>query len=118
MAARRRTPEPARHDRFARIEEALSAEIGDRLRQAREERQLSQQEVGEALGYTAAMISAFEKGRRRMKVEDLTRACIALGKQPEYFLQTGRLREGAPAIGGARIGMALRAEVANLPGRT
>jgi transcriptional regulator with XRE-family HTH domain len=70
---------------------------------------MSQQVLGEALGYAPTMISAFENGRRRMKVEDLTRVCIFLGKEPEYFLQTGNARPAVP------VGMAMRAEVASLP---
>jgi transcriptional regulator with XRE-family HTH domain len=79
------------------------------LRRAREEMNLSQKELGEALGYGATMISAFETGRRRMKLEDLTRACIVLDKEPEFFLATEELREPP------RVGLTLRAELAALP---
>jgi transcriptional regulator with XRE-family HTH domain len=100
---------PDREDRYGQIEHALSTGIGARLREARESAGVSQQELGGALGYGAAMISAFEHGRRRMKVEDLSRVCIFLDKEPEYFLQTGNTRRAAP------VGMALRAEVASIP---
>lgn len=109
LAARRATPDaPARHDRYGRIEHALSTEIGARLRAAREAAGVSQQDLGEALGDAPTTISAFEKGRRRMKVEDLARACIVLGKEPDFFLRTESMRA-------APVGMAMRAEVAALP---
>jgi transcriptional regulator with XRE-family HTH domain len=100
---------PGRVDRYERIEHALAAEVGARLRAAREAQGLSQQGLGELLGYGATMISALEKGRRRMKVDDLARACIALGKEPDYFLQTSSVRRVSP------VGMAMRADVAALP---
>jgi Zn-dependent peptidase ImmA (M78 family) len=70
---------------------------------------LSQKELGESLGYGATMISAFETGGRRMKVEDLTRVCIVLNKPPEYFFapQSVQRHEG--------VGLSLRAELAALP---
>src|ERR1700730_17851453 len=77
-----------RLDRYSQIAEELSEEIGTRLREAREQSGLSQAELGGVLGYAPTMISAFETGRRRLKLEDLTRACIALGKAPEFFLRT------------------------------
>lgn len=43
-----------------------------------------------------------------MKVEDLARACIVLGKEPDYFLRTETMRAEP-------VGMAMRAEVAALP---
>jgi transcriptional regulator with XRE-family HTH domain len=98
-------------DRYARMERELSHELGLRLRAAREEAGLSQQEFGEMLGYAPTMISAFEHGRRRMKVEDLTRACIALGKEPDYFLRTKAMARPADV----RVAATLRAEVAALP---
>jgi transcriptional regulator with XRE-family HTH domain len=97
-------------DRFSDLEERLSGQIGARLRQAREDRGLSQKEFGEAMGYKPSMISAFEGGTRRMKIEDLTRACIILDKPPEFFL--GELPEATPEP----VGLSLRADLATLPG--
>jgi Zn-dependent peptidase ImmA (M78 family) len=97
-------------DRFSNLEERLSDQIGGRLRQAREDRGLSQKELGEALGYKPSMISAFESGSRRMKLEDLTRACIVLDKPPEFFLGDISSRTREP------VGLSLRADLATLPG--
>jgi Zn-dependent peptidase ImmA (M78 family)/DNA-binding transcriptional regulator YiaG len=96
-------------DRFTDLEEQLSSQLGGRLRRAREEMQLSQKELGEALGYGPGMISAFENGQRRMKIEDLTRACIVLNRPPEYFLGEAALPASEP------VGLSLRADLAALP---
>jgi transcriptional regulator with XRE-family HTH domain len=85
----------------------LATKIGGALRSAREERGLSQEALGELLGYAPTMISAFETGRRRMKVEDLARASIALDKDPAYFLSLDPVPD-------ATIGLKLRAELQEL----
>src|SRR4051812_39936928 len=97
-------------DRWADLEQQLSQEIGARLRAARGEAGMSQQRLGDLLGYAPNMVSAFETGRRRMKVEDLVRACIALNKEPDYFIRTSPRH---PVVGAT-----LRAEVAQLPQET
>src|SRR4051812_8026465 len=104
-------PGHRRADRYSRIAEGVSEEIGGRLRDAREDAGLSQGALGDMLGYAPTMISAFENGRRRLKLEDLARVCIALGKDPEYFLRTASV---APAAPDPQVGMLLRAEVAEL----
>lgn len=95
-------------DRFSDLEDQLSSQIGGRLRQAREDARLSQKEFGDAIGYGPAMISAFENGQRRMKLEDLTRACIVLDKPPEFFL-------GETPASPEPVGLSLRADLASLP---
>jgi transcriptional regulator with XRE-family HTH domain len=105
---------PADSDRLARylkVEQQLSGELGLRLRAAREERGLSQHDLGEMLGYAAPTVSAFEHGRRRMKIEDLARVCLVLDKEPEYFLRTRELSADGPRL----VAATLRAEVAALP---
>jgi Zn-dependent peptidase ImmA (M78 family)/DNA-binding XRE family transcriptional regulator len=96
-------------DRFGDLETQLSSQLAGRLRQAREDAGLSQKEFGEAMGYAPTMISAFENGHRRMKIEDLTKACIVLDKTPDFFLAT----EGAPAP--EPVGLSLRADLETLP---
>lgn len=71
---------------------------------------LSQTALGEAIGYKASMVSAFENGTRRLKLEDLTKLCVALRKEPEYFLRTQAVRESAPR----QVGLTLRAQLAEL----
>lgn len=95
-----------------RMLDGLTSQIGERLRKARIEAGLSQGELGQALGYAPTMISAFENGRRRMKLEDLARVCIAMNKQPTYFLRTGAVAQVEPEVG---VALKLRAELADLP---
>ena len=85
-------------------------DVGLRIRRAREERGISQAELGTALGYKPAMVSAFENGTRRLKLEDLTKLCVVLDKEPEYFLRTRAVREARPQ----RVGLTLRGELVGL----
>jgi transcriptional regulator with XRE-family HTH domain len=88
----------------------LAVEIGRRIRQARGERGLSQASLGRALGYQPSMISAFESGTRRLKLQDLAKLCVALDKEPEYFLRTKAIREAHRPL----VGLTLRAQLAEL----
>lgn len=49
------------------------------LRQAREKRDLSQAEVGGFLGITASQVSKWERGDRRVDVNDARLYCNAIG---------------------------------------
>lgn len=60
--------------------------IRTRLRQAREDAQLSQAEVGERFGATQVTISDLERGRTRANAADLFRLAGVLGKPVTYFL--------------------------------
>jgi Zn-dependent peptidase ImmA (M78 family)/DNA-binding XRE family transcriptional regulator len=105
------TPDTQRSDRYARMHDHLSSELGLRLRIAREEAGLSQHQLGESLGYAAPTVSAFEHGRRRMKIEDLARVCVVLGKEPDYFLRTRELSANKKVV----VAATLRGELAALP---
>lgn|SRR3989338_1481237 len=63
--------------------------VGERLREAREEKGLTQKDVGDALNYSAMGISHFENGIREMKLSDLQKLSSVLGKDLSYFLSTG-----------------------------
>lgn len=96
----------------------LAREVGIKIRLAREGAGLSQDALAHALGYRAAMISAFEAGKRRLKVEDLAALCRALDRPPDYFLpfdEDLRRSEGGPVIDSAQVGVMLRAELQRLP---
>jgi transcriptional regulator with XRE-family HTH domain len=60
--------------------------IGQRVREAREARDLSQEELGAALGYTATAISYFEAGSRKVRIEDLHRIAQFLDVDLDYLL--------------------------------
>jgi transcriptional regulator with XRE-family HTH domain len=107
-----RAPRPTDAPFPATAAETSGVEVGRRIRRAREERGLSQGALGDVLGYKASMVSAFENGTRRLKLEDLTKLCVALGKEPEYFLRTQAVRQAQPEP--PQTGLTLRAQLADL----
>lgn len=70
---------------------------------------MSQSQVARALGYAPSLISSFESGARRLKVDDLVKLCSLFEKSADYFL--------APAEVGVtpRVGVKLRAQLAKVP---
>lgn len=68
--------------------------IGGRIKKAREEVRISQAELGSALGVTATAINYYEKGKRKINLEDLYKLALALGKTLEYFLDDSELPDG------------------------
>lgn len=71
----------------------MYARIGGIIRKAREERGFSQHELGAALGLTATAINYYEKGKRKISIEDVYRLAAALKKPVEYFLPKGGLQD-------------------------
>ncbi len=61
--------------------------IGRRIRAAREEAGLSQEELGEKVGYSAMGISHLENGDRKIKIEDLQKIAEAIEAQIAYLLE-------------------------------
>lgn len=59
----------------------------ERLRQAREEAGLRQEDVAESLGVRQTFISKIELGERRIDPIDLVDLSEVLGKPVEFFLQ-------------------------------
>ncbi len=64
----------------------MYAGIGARIKKARAERCLSQYDLGAMLGLTATAINYYEKGKRKIGIEDLHRLAKALAKPVAYFL--------------------------------
>lgn len=64
----------------------LYAQIGERIRQAREERGWTQVQLGEAVGFAQATVAHYELGRRHIKLDDLYKIAAALNKPYAYFL--------------------------------
>ncbi len=62
------------------------AEIGRRLRVARESRQLTQEVAGEALGLRRSAISLMESGQRQVSTLELTRLAELYGRPVEWFV--------------------------------
>ncbi len=61
--------------------------IGKRIKSAREDANLTQEELGKKVGYSAMGISYFEKGLRKIKTDDLEKISKALNKPITHFLQ-------------------------------
>jgi repressor LexA len=64
----------------------MFVEIGARIKKAREEKFLSQAGLGAKLGLTATAINYYEKGKRKISIEDLLRLSEVLAKPVLYFL--------------------------------
>ncbi|MDP2685159.1 MAG: helix-turn-helix transcriptional regulator [bacterium] len=61
--------------------------IGMRIKSAREDMDLTQDELGKKLGYSSMGISYFEKGLRKIKTEDIEKLGLVLNKSVSWFLQ-------------------------------
>lgn len=61
--------------------------VGERIRKVRDEAGLTQEELGEKTGFSAMGISYFEKGLRKLKLEDLSNIARALDTNVSYFLE-------------------------------
>lgn len=61
--------------------------FGTRLRQAREQARLSQEELAEAVGKDQRSISEYETGKRRLAVTDLPLFASALQVSLIYFFE-------------------------------
>ncbi len=61
--------------------------IGSKIKEARERARLTQEQLGEKVGFSAMGISYFEKGMRSIKIEHLERISNELGVSLSYFLE-------------------------------
>ncbi|MFX4260577.1 LexA family protein [Pelotomaculum propionicicum] len=102
--------------------------IGSRIRKARIDRGFSQHDLGIALGLTATAINYYEKGKRKISIEDIYRLAAVLKKPVAYFLNnpnqlnsknTAKISKpvknsknfvGIPVVGTIRAGEALFSE--------
>jgi Zn-dependent peptidase ImmA (M78 family)/DNA-binding XRE family transcriptional regulator len=68
--------------------------LGARLRQAREDRGLTQDQVAQHLGVARTTVVAIEKGERRVKAEELVELSSLFGRSLSSLLQGGPPVEG------------------------
>jgi transcriptional regulator with XRE-family HTH domain len=61
--------------------------IGTRIKQAREELGITQQELAARLGCTQAALSNYELGKRRLYLANLEQIASTLGKPLSYFTE-------------------------------
>jgi repressor LexA len=64
----------------------MFVEIGAKIKKAREEKFLSQAGLGAKLGLTATAINYYEKGKRKISIDDLLKLSEVLKKPVLYFL--------------------------------
>lgn len=70
--------------------EEITKAIGERIKSTREEKGLTQKQLGEVLGYSPMGISHFENGIREIKLSDLYKLASFFGKDVSHFLSSGR----------------------------
>ena len=69
------------------IAEAMSIEIGGRLRQARFKAGISQEILAAHLGVTYQQVQKYETGQNRISVPSFIMACEFLGANPAKFFK-------------------------------
>ena len=68
--------------------DTLKRKIGARLRQAREDKGLTQEEVADLLGLTDVGYGAYERGQRLIPVDFLVKLTGILDRSVNYFLDS------------------------------
>lgn len=75
--------------RFARANcgepHPIDVSVGERLRQARKARGLSQVALGEAIGISFQQVQKYERGSNRVSASKLAQAALYLGLPIQYF---------------------------------
>lgn len=73
---------------------SLQQAIADLLRELRQGRKLTQEEVGHRAGYDPIYINMLEKGRRNPSIRALFNVCEVLGTSPSSFFKKVEKRTG------------------------
>ncbi|MCK5123524.1 MAG: ImmA/IrrE family metallo-endopeptidase [Candidatus Pacebacteria bacterium] len=68
-------------------------QIGQKIKQAREENNLTQSELAERLGFTKATMSLIEQGERKVAIHEIEKMVELFNKNLDYFL--GKKKESA-----------------------
>jgi transcriptional regulator with XRE-family HTH domain len=76
----------------ARTSAPADAALGLRIRQARNEAKLSQEELGNALGVTFQQIQKYEKGTNRLTAPRLVQLSKTLGKPISFFIEEAKYK--------------------------
>lgn len=74
----------------------LYVSIGDHIRVTREQRGVTQQELGAVIGVTRSSVANIEGGRQRIQIHALVAACQALGCDPADIIS--RAVEGSDPL--------------------
>ncbi len=60
--------------------------IGKQIKEAREQNKMTQSQLGRILGYTSVAVTNYEKGKRKISIDDLEKIAKVLGKPLTFFL--------------------------------
>lgn len=71
------------------MEKGNSLTIGERIKQCRLERGMTQKDLAERMGISPVCISQYETGKRVPKIETIDRIATALGVDPTYLSKRG-----------------------------
>jgi len=63
-------------------------EVGEKIRQARALKKISQEELGKVLNLKKASVSLIEKGKRKVTVDEIIKISNRLDKNIEFFLDS------------------------------
>lgn len=66
-------------------QEEITMTVGENIRRIRQERHLTQRQLGEIVGASEAYIRAYESGRRNPKPASLEKIAEALAVNPEVL---------------------------------
>lgn len=80
MHRKEETPQLSKPDKFVNLP------LNDRLRLVREYKKLSQAKLGEYCGLDQSQVSAYERGKKKLTVEDMITFSKALNVDIDYFL--------------------------------
>lgn len=64
--------------------------FGSRVRQLREERHLSQEQLADEAGMHRTYVSSLERGQRNVGLDNIIRLAVALGVPPSALLEPGQ----------------------------
>jgi transcriptional regulator with XRE-family HTH domain len=83
------------------VEGELQRVVGRNLRRVRNERGLSQEQFGEAVGWHRTLVGAVERGERNLTLKSVERVSIQMGVDPLDLLRDA---EPAPLLRAAADG--------------
>ena len=65
----------------------ITLTVGQKIKQLRKERKLTQEELGNLLGVKKAAVQKYESGRvQNLKQETIKKLCDIFDKRPDYFI--------------------------------
>jgi transcriptional regulator with XRE-family HTH domain len=70
------------------VQSGYATRFGERIRQLREKRGLSQEELADAARLHRTHISLIERGQRSVRIETVERLALALRLQPSELMPT------------------------------